>query len=290
MEQRGVLLLTVFVTGVFVARAVCQAPTDQKHRSFDVAAIKQNTSIEAPSQFGGPPSRFTATNVPALQFILFAYRLRDFQIEGAPEWLQTDRWDINARAEGDFPPTTIDGPDPRREMLRALLVDRFKLSAHLESRDRPSYALVRAQPVKPLSPRLHPSTVDCVALIAGMRRGQTAATPPVTPDGAPDCSIVMPPGRVSIGTQPMRQLAEALSRIVGRPVVDRTDLTGNYSALLTYTPDAGPRQSGADQPAPDPNGASLFTALEEQLGLKLESTRGLVDVLVIDHVERPTPD
>jgi uncharacterized protein (TIGR03435 family) len=284
LPRRG--LLGAFV-GVLAVQVVGHAQSDQKPATFDVAAIKQNTSGDTQGQFGGPASRFTATNVPALQFILFAYRLRDFQIEGAPDWLKTDRWDINARADGSFPPATIDGPDPRRDMLRGLLADRFKLSAHTESRDALIYALVVAQPGRPLPARLHPSTLDCAALLAGARRDQRTFTPPVTPDGVPDCSIAFPPGRLNLGTQPMRQFAAVLSEIVRRPVVDRTSVSGNYSASITYTPDNAARQTGADQPADD---VSIFTALQEQLGLKLESTRGPVDVLVIDHIERPTPD
>jgi uncharacterized protein (TIGR03435 family) len=88
----------------------------------------------------------------------------------------------------------------------------------------------------------------------------------------------------------MRQVAAFLSDIVQRPVVDRTGLSGNFSAVITYMPDNGLRQTGADQPAADPNSASIFTALREQLGLRLDSTRGNVEVLVIDHVERPSED
>jgi uncharacterized protein (TIGR03435 family) len=105
--------------------AVVVAPLHAQRPSFDVASIKQNKSGVTGGNFGGPPSRFTATNAPARAFITFAYRVQDFLVEGAPDWVKNDRWDINAKAEGTFPATTIDGPDPRREMVRALLVDRF---------------------------------------------------------------------------------------------------------------------------------------------------------------------
>src|SRR5436190_7138463 len=164
--QRHAATAAFVVAVVAVLRAQTPAPT------FDVAAIKQNKSASDRGNFGGPPSRFTATNVPALRFIMFAYQVQDFLIEGAPDWLNTDRWDINAKAEGNFPAGTIDGPDPRREMLRALLVDRFKLSTHRATRDRPIYSLVVAQPGQPRSPRLHPSTTDCAALGAAFRRGE----------------------------------------------------------------------------------------------------------------------
>jgi uncharacterized protein (TIGR03435 family) len=286
--MRRLVIGTVLVLAS-AALVVIRAQAPVKSPAFDVAAIKQNTTGGTNGSFGGPPSRFTATNAPVLRFIMFAYRMQDDLIEGAPDWVKNDRWDINAKADGDFPATTIDGPDVRRDMLRALLVDRFKLSAHTETRQQPIYALVVAQPARPLPERLHPSTFDCAALGAAIRRGQQPPTPVMTPDGTPDCSISTPPGRLNMGTQPMRQFAAILSDIVQRPVVDRTGLAGHYSASLTYTADNS-RVNVADQPATDPNAASIFTALQEQLGLRLESTRGPVEVLVIDHIEKPTSD
>jgi uncharacterized protein (TIGR03435 family) len=281
--------MLIRLVGVCLGFMAVGAPLHAQRPSFDVASIKQNKSGASGGQFGGPPSRFTATNTPARAFITFAYRVQDFLIEGAPDWVKNDRWDINAKAEGTFPATTtIDGPDARREMLRALLVDRFKLSAHKETRERPIYALVLAQPRQPLSSRLHASSVDCAALGAAFRLGQVK-TPPVMADDTPDCSINNPPGRIRWGTQTMRQFASILSDTLQRPVVDRTGLEGNFSAVLTYTPDSG-RVTSADQPATDPNAASIFTALQEQLGLRLDSTRGPVEILVIDHIERPTED
>jgi len=254
-------------------------------QTFDVAALKENKSGETTGQFGGPASRFTATNVPALQFILYAYEVREFQIEGGPNWIKTDRYDINARAEGNFPAVALGALDPRRTMLRGLLVDRFKLAAHKESRERPIYALVTARADKSLGPQLHPSTLDCAALGEARRRGQASGSPPRTPAGDPDCSITTPRGRVSFGSIPMSQVAAVLSSLVQRVVIDRTGLTGSYSAAVTYAADGG-----QDAAAADPNSPSLFTALEEQLGLRLESTKGKVDLLVIDHIEKPTTD
>jgi uncharacterized protein (TIGR03435 family) len=137
---------------------------------------------------------------------------------------------------------------------------------------------------------LSPSATDCAALGDALRRGQAPASPPRTPTGDPDCGISLPPGRITFGTQPLAQLAAALSGLLQRAVVDRTGLTGNYSGSVTYTPDNAPRDGTPDLPAGDANGASLFTAIQEQLGLKLEPSRGQVDVLVIDHIERPTED
>jgi uncharacterized protein (TIGR03435 family) len=255
-------------------------------QSFDVAAIKQNKSGASSAAFGGPASRFTARNTPTREFIKYAFGVQDYQIEGAPDWVNNDRWDINAKADGNFPATTFDD-DPRRKMVRALLVDRFKLSAHMEARERPIYALVLARPGQ-VSARLHPSTTDCAADENASRLGQVR-TPLMTPDNVPDCTLRSPPGRISWGTQTMRQVASELSDTLQRTVVDRTGLEGNFSALVTYTPDSL-SVTGADQPASDPNATSIFTALQEQLGLRLDSTRGPVEILVIDHIERPTQD
>ena len=283
--RKGLLLGVAAIACVAILHA--QAPNAP---TFDVAAIKQNKSGENGGRFGGPPSRFTATNVPVFQFILFAYQVQGFQVEGGPDWIKADRYDINARAEGNFPATTIAGPDPRRPMLRALLEDRFKLAVHRATREMPTYSLVAAKTDKSPGPQLHASSTDCPALLNSANRGQAPPTPPRTPTGDFDCGISLPPGRFTFGTQPMSQVAAALSGLLQRNVVDRTGLAGNYSGTVTYTPDTAPRGGGPDLPAADANGASLFTALQEQLGLRLEPSRGPVDVLVIDHIERPTED
>jgi len=147
---------------LFLAVAATAVLAQSPDPTFAVASIRQNKSGASSAAFGGPASRFTATNTPAQMFIWYAFGLQDYQIEGAPDWVKKDRWDINAKADGDFPATTFDN-DPRRKMVRALLVDRFKLSAHMETRERPSYALVLARPGK-LSARLHPSTTPRTAL------------------------------------------------------------------------------------------------------------------------------
>jgi uncharacterized protein (TIGR03435 family) len=230
-------------------------------QTFDVAAIKQNKSGEVNGRFGGPPT-----------------------------WIKADRYDINAKSSADFPPVNLGSPNPLRQMLKALLVDRFKLAAHMETRERPIYALVAARADKSLGPKLTPSSTDCVAVGNAFRRSPATAVAPRTPDGGNDCGWSTPPGRLTFGTQPMSQVAVMLSSLVGRAVVDRTGITGDYSGTVTYTPDVAPRGGGPDVPAADPNGASLFTAIQEQLGLKLEPARGPVSVLVIDHIERPTED
>ena len=130
--MKTLLFAAVTATTVLAQSAV---PT------FEVASIKQNKSGESRAVFGGPASRFTVTNTPALALITYAFRTQEFLLEGVPAWAKNDRWDISARAEGDFPATTTDEADPRHEMVRALLVGRFRLSIHKETRERPIYAM-----------------------------------------------------------------------------------------------------------------------------------------------------
>jgi uncharacterized protein (TIGR03435 family) len=180
-------------------------------------------------------------------------------------------------------------------MLKSLLADRFKLVAHIEKKEMPIYALIPARSDGRLGPQLKASTIDCTAVNAS-RRGGPPPSPPDFNGPAPQCGMMVRPGGVKAGGVPINQILQLLSQNVQRIVVDRTGLTGTYDIDLTWTPEQIPQARGDAPPgAPalppiDPNGPSLFTALQEQLGLKLDSTRGPVDVLVVDKVERPTED
>jgi uncharacterized protein (TIGR03435 family) len=263
------------------------------HPTFEVASVKINRSGENNMRIGlQPGGRFTTTNVPLRALIRFAYQLQDFQMVGGPDWLTADRFDIVAKAEGDAPPSAPGTVGPIQLMLRDLLEDRFKVAVHHETRDLPIYALVLARTDKKLGPKLSASTVDCQAMMsAAMARGGPPAAPPQV-NGRPVCGMQVGLGRMVGGGFPLSQLASSLSQMVQRVVIDRTGLAGNYDLELTYTPDQMPQGTpppGAPAPPPiDPNGPSIFTALQEQLGLKLDSQRGPVEVLVIDRAERPT--
>ena len=266
---------------------------------FEVASIKPNKSGPGPQRIGFQPGgRFTAVNVPVRDLISLAYGqsqpLPNFQIIGGPGWVASDRFDITAKAEGDFQPGPAGPPQQIPQMIRALLADRFKLVAHEETRDQPIYVLRLDRQDGKLGPQLRPSTVDCAAL-RGANRG---APPPGPPEfgKAPPCGAMMAPGRMMSGGTPIAMLANSLSRLVSRVVVDQTGLTGNYEATLEFTPDQSQLPPGGlgnlppGVPAPPVDGPSLFTALREQLGLKLDSDHGRVRVLIIDSIEPPTPD
>jgi uncharacterized protein (TIGR03435 family) len=230
-----------------------------------------------------------------LELIVNAYQVQPFRIEGGPSWITTERFDIVAKAEGVLAPSVPFVSGPIALMIRTLLADRFKLELHNEKREMPILALMLAKADGTLGRQLHPSTTDCAAILAARRGGP----PPPRPSFSEPIQygMRMLPGNLSMGGTPLSQFAQYLSGSLQRVVVDQTGLTGNFDLNLTWTPDAvgpPPPDAPADLAkliaAIDPNGPSLSTAIQEQLGLKLESTKGPVDVLVIDHVEKPTPD
>lgn len=252
--------------------------------SFEVASVKPNTSGDGRVMLMQQPGgRLNLVNVPLRLLIRNAYRVQDSQIAGGPDWLGTARFDIVAKAEN--PNASV---EDLQLMTRSLLADRFKLLVRSEKREMPIYAMVPVRSDGKLGPQLHKSDTDC---------GSPSAPPagPPAPGQIPRCGFTVGFGNVKARGTTLPALATTLSTFAGRIVVDRTALTGGYDVELTWTPDQTPRAQG-DQPpqvngAPiDPNGPSLFTALQEQLGLKLESTKDSVDVLVVDRAEKPAED
>jgi len=298
----GVALLALrVVAGVLTAPSMqAQAPAAQSSSSpadrpsFDVASIKPNKSgdnrILTRVQPGG---LYRSTNVTLNMLITGAYQLKPQQLSGLPEWGDSEHFDIEAKAEGN----------PARDqislMMQSLLADRFKLMMHHETRQLPIYALLLSKAGK-TGPQLQPHSDDskCPDLSAG---------PPPPPPGPPGPGPALPPapcggffmfgstGKVRMAGQKitMENLAATLSRQLDRVIVDKTGLSGLFDANLEFAPLPGQfgSQLGADAGASDPAApASIFTALQEQLGLKLEAQKGPVDVLVIDHVEKPSPN
>jgi uncharacterized protein (TIGR03435 family) len=258
---------------------------------FEVASVKPNKNAAAGVRIQiEPGGRFTATHVTLRQLVREAYGLQNFQISGGPGWTSSDTFDLVAKAgvELNFPldRTETAPPSLLSQMLRNLLADRFKLKAHIEERQMPVYLLTVARPDGRLGPQLKASTVDCAA--------QTADAARAGANQDAECFIRMGPGTLSGRLNSIRQLASILP--VGRIVRDRTSLQGPFDVNLRWTPDP-PSQNKADGPdlapsiAPiDQGGPTIFTAVQEQLGLKLQSDRGPVEVLVIDSVEPPTED
>ena len=282
-------------------RVWAQGAVSRIEQKFEVASVKPNDGkdVKRVALMLQPGGRLQATNVPLNMLVRFAYSIQDFQIVGLPEWKESERFDINAKAEGDPQPGQPGVVGPFQKMMQGLLGDRFKLVAHLEKREMPIYALVTARADRKLGPGLRPSTVDCTALMA--ERGRAGMRLPA-PGQQMQCGFRIGPGQMTGGSMPLSQLASSLSNFVQRVVIDRTGVTGNFDLDLKYSLDQGMMASllgparGAITGAPPADVAaasdapSLFTALQEQLGLKLESSRGPVEVLVIEHVDKPSLD
>jgi len=280
--------LTIVVMSIAMSSTV---PTQTADR-FDVASVKPNRSGALNIGFDVPGARrFTVTNAPLREIIRFAHDVDDTRLVGGPDWIRSERFDIVATAERDIPAWTPDGPPAvLLSMVRSLLADRFHLETHTDRRELPVYALVLARADRKLGPRASVSTIDCSAPAAG--RGESR--PPLSPNEPPPCGMRIGPGQMLLGGVPMSRVANVLAPFAGRLVIDRTELTGTYNLQLSWTLQGrvlGPAPEGAPPlPPADPNGASLFASIQEQLGLRLEPTRAPVDVVVIDRVDRPSPD
>jgi uncharacterized protein (TIGR03435 family) len=261
--------------------------------TFEVASIKPNKSGELRSTFSTlPGGRLSAANVPLRTLILEGYQVQDFQLAGGPGWMDSERFDVDARAWTEVGPVPRGSIGPMQRMMQSLLADRFALRAHRETRDLPIYRLVLARPNGERDSKLRTSGEQCAPVImpAGLRPPPVMSAPAGAGTPQP-CQSVSLPFFIAARRMSMSQLASGLSPRLGRMVVDRTGLAGDFDFDLMYTPDStAPGQlirfNGTDVDA----GPSIFTALQEQLGLRLESRTGAVEVLVIDSVERPTPD
>jgi uncharacterized protein (TIGR03435 family) len=240
----------------------------QSTRSFAVASIRANRSGERIMLFNpARGGRFTATNSSLHLLIRYAYDVADYQISGAPDWVKSDHWDIAAKGEGDPPVSEI------REMLQRLIEDRFQLKYHADTKDVVEYHLVVSSAGK--LKRAEPG--DCPSILSGSLPSQ--------PDDAPCGTLRNSAGNTKGYKLTAGELAGSLSMFLGRSVVDKTGLTGRYDIELRWTPESAQMQPGGVAEGGPP---SIFTALREQLGLKLESAKGSVKTLVIDHVERPS--
>jgi uncharacterized protein (TIGR03435 family) len=231
--------------------------------AFDVASIKQNSSGGGDGLFRRQPGRYTVTNLSLEWIIQTAYGIREYQLVNAPNWTRR-RYDIAAT----FGPPDA-SPDEVRQMLQRLLAERFGLRVHRDQRRVTLYALTQSRPGV-LGPKLRPSPqTDCAAAALA----------------APQCPRFMTNFFIK-GLWSMTQLARSLDQVMAAAVVDRSNLTGVFEIDLQWgTGSIGdPITAGVEEQS------ALLTALREQLGLKLETTRALQDVIVIDAVSTPTPD
>ncbi len=258
-----------------VAAGVALAQPATKPLEFEVAAIKPaDPDAHGSSMMTDRAGGLNVTNMPLRALITFSYGIRDFQLSGGPGWVGTERFDIIAKTERVE--SGQEAPDPRtmtdeqrksrndewNARVRALLADRFGLVVHRETKEQPVYLLTVAKN----GPRL------TVVTTPGDRQGTSGGR-----------------GRSQGFAATISMLANTLSNATGRPVIDKTGLTGKYDYILEWTPDAGAAGPGQDAPPPvDSPGPTIFTALQEQLGLKLESSKGPVENIVIDRVDHPS--
>jgi uncharacterized protein (TIGR03435 family) len=262
---------TAITLSCVIAAALAARGQNQNQPRFEVASIKRNTSSDprlrrlAPQ----PGGRLVGVNAPVRLLIQNAYQLRPYQILGGPTWVESDGYDIDARAEAG----TDVSPQEVLQMLQPLLADRFKLMAHRETRTLPIYVLEPAKNGLKLPP---PKEGNCA--------NQSC--------GNPGISITTQGTRIFGSQISMAAFARMLSVVLARPVTDKTGFTGVFDADVSFLADQA--TSGLPNPGPgfvqvpDPNAVTIFTALQEQLGLHLAPDRGPVDVLVIDSVERPS--
>ncbi len=292
--------ITIGVLNAPSLRAQSRANDARSPQTFEVASIKPNKSLAGTRGAGFQPGgRFLARNMPLRSLIAIAYGeplpLPGFQISGGPDWIDSDRFDVEAKAQGNFPETQTEaGFSTSGElMLQALLVERFKLAVHKETRQLPIYGLMTARSDGKLGSQLRASAgADC----ANAPTGGPAAVP--DPNALPRCGVLQFVGGTAANLRHARMRFMTMDQIaknleisfgLGRVVLNRTGLAGNFSCDLEFTA-ATPTASADAAAGVSDSGTSIFTALQEQLGLKLESTRGPVDVIVIDSAEHPTPD
>jgi uncharacterized protein (TIGR03435 family) len=281
---------------------------------FEVASVKP--SAPAAGGLMGPVpmvlpalGRLRATNVTLRMLVMAAYGKQSFEVIGGPPWMNAERFDIDARA-GD--PTL--SPGQLMERLRTLLAERFNLKVHTETREMPLDALVVARADGRLGPKLKPSADDCADLKARQQEqqelleavakgGVAVVAAMLSAQGDRPCSVTptpAAPGAIGLRARgfPVAMLAAMLTQFTGRRVVDKTGLSGLYDfeialdlqTLLQRSADFGVALPLIPQLQGFPEGPSLATYLQEELGLRLESGRGPGEVLVVDGADPPTPD
>jgi len=258
------------IAGIVLISALHLGVPQSKPLQFEVASVKPNASgdhrIMMQITAGG---RLNVTGASLRDLIRTAYGIEDFQIIGGSAWISSERWDIQAKAEENVLQSQV------TEMLQSLLAERFQLKFHKESRRLPVYELVIARN----GPKLQESKPNA--------NGDGHNAGPRQSHGAG--------GHAGGRAMTMAQLAQMLSVTVDRTVLDKTGLAGTYDITLSWRPEPGQGRSfgnhmppGGALPASDPGLPSIFTAVQDQLGLKLEAARGPVDVIVIDSAQKPT--
>ena len=277
LKPQASAVFALVLTPVAIGGTV--AVHSQQPLGFDVVSIKRNISG---SGSGGvrtlPDGTVIMTNQPMASLIdaVSSEPVLYQNIVGMPGWMTGERYDVTVKPPAGTPRELIP------QMWKAMFADRMKLVAHNERREQTTHVLVVARADRRLGPQLKPSTLDCNARAA-------LSSPPLallTPENAQSrCGISSGGSWIASGAVTMAALARSLIRYTGGPVTDGTGLQGLYAVSMTFAP---PRNLATAQDATISDAPDFFTALQEQLGLKLQAGKGMVPVLVIDHIERPT--
>ena len=283
---KAAMLMILLVTTMTAAQTATR-------KTFDVVSIKPHKSIGGSIVLNPEPTgRFVATNETVKALLRFAFfvfgPMDDAQLTGGPDWITSDRYDVEAQAGGPL------SYDDSSLAVRAMLEDRFQLRVHREKRELPVYILTIGKDGSKMK------SVDAPAPF------NPALAPPIPPPGrrGAGSSFTPPPGMIFRGLNNVigsaiqtEQLASVLSSLVGRLVIDKTNLTGYFDIKMEFASPEAPgnralgntaRPAGQQAVAVEPEGPSIFTALQEQLGLRLESAKAPVEVIVIDSIQRPS--
>jgi len=264
------LRLTLLALTLAAPTCFSQLPAPVTVPQFDVISVKPDKTDSGMTRLGLTPNGFNADNVGIHMLLLEGYQLNEDQLIGEPAWIKTDRFDIQAKVAGpDVEALSRLSFNQRRSMFKQILVEQFHLTTHTEIRQLPVYLLTVAK--------------------GGVKFKVHVPDPahPERENGQGSFSVSS--NKIVTQGTTMAYFLAFLAQAAGRTFVDKTGLTGTYDITLRWTPDDAPPPllNGAPDPNPPPD---IFTAIQEQLGLKLESSKGSVPVLVIDHIERPTPN
>ena len=280
------------ITGARLSAQIVAPAADAP--TFEVASVKPNNQGGGRIGRGGTPGRMDLMNMTARLLIRQAYNIHDSQIIGGPDWTGSQGFDVNATLAGDAP------PERRRLMMQTLLRDRFKLAFHVEKRDMPAYALITARTDRKLGSKLSRTPEGACPAAGQPGPGRSGPPPAFDVNGPAPCGALMfGPGRLVAHGATIDALANALGSLpavtaFNRIVQNQTGLEGTYDFEFTFANDFAGRGPGGPPPGAGPAPTSnpgdepaLYTALQEQLGLKLDARRATVDVLVIDSMQKP---
>jgi uncharacterized protein (TIGR03435 family) len=316
--KKRLVVCVVLTLGIAPLNAFAQSPSPAAPLSFEVTSVKPSDPSASAGLFGAPmgirpqgAGGFAVSNIPLRLLIRLAYGVQDFQIVGGPSWQMSSRFDIAAKA-----PEGTKAMQELQPMMKTLLADRFRLKTHTETRELPIYALMLARGDGTLGPDLKSSSADCSNAAADTQKraeeiakgGGAALLQMLTKGETIPCTIMpalnasSPAAGIALrgNGQAMTGLTQFLTQITGRMVHDKTGLTGLYDFELRFDPQilmamlpqfgVNIPNAGANAAAPISDSPALLDALQQQLGLKLDSQRGPVEVLVIDSAEMPEPN